>query len=1131
MKIQKLTIHNIASIEDAVIDFGKEPFADCEVFLITGKTGSGKSTILDAICLALYADTPRLLNTKMEGKMVDAEREVKVDDPRQLMRRNTAEAFVALLFEGSNGVGYEATWAVNRAYKRINGSIKTKSWQLKNLDTGLTLTKDAEIKDEIKAAVGLDFSQFCRTTMLAQGEFTRFLNSRDDDKARILEKITGVDIYSKIGAKVFELTRMRQQEWESAQQMVEGIHTLSDQEIAEREEVIASYNRLLDENKAAMEHEKTKLLWIKTEEELADKMKHAREEMVVAEGVTGSEDFKRKDITVKEWNATVEARMWMMNMQDAASRQEVINSRLTNIKGDFTGLIEGRECLVQENGRMEEELKAIDTMLADKKSKISVYDNCQIIVSLLTSLADARESIAREKDKISRENKLLADELMPALEKANGELAAAAADLKRQEEQMEACEKNAASLNLPVLRQRRDEAKELLIRIKTAEERIEYLHKERLRVEDTGQRLAKKLAEIETMKSQLPDMDKAIENAGKERDIRKEVYEMQSDSVDKFAKTLRLRLHKGDICPVCRQKINGEIPHEDELLSLITPLKADYEKAEKEYARLTNEKIRLEARISSDTDIYKRARKTLDEDTSVSVAHGQVVISCKACGIEWSDNAANELVAQKMRTKTEQDELDKKIAEGDILEKEIKTLRKALDERRKIVEHRKRIVNGSEKAIEECKARINTSKALVNAKMADSEMATEKLDALITTDEWKNDWNKEPKDFAAALTVEAGEYNNGMKRKQTLTVQYEKANDTCRRVDEIIGTIKAVVPAWEDIKTDEAVGIDNIISKANDIYSAVTMALSELNAAKDAYCRNRSSLDGFLNQHTHFDIQRLKELNLIPNAEIAAMNAYIDKVRRNLFDKKTLLDYVTSQQSKHIEEKPELIEDETKEALALRMAEMERRAVEIGEKKGGITFELQKDRENKLKMGDLIRNVEEKHAVYQKWSRLNQLIGDSSGSRFRKIAQSYVLTSLIHSANAYMKTLSDRYTLKVVPGTFVISIVDAYQGYVSRAASTISGGESFLVSLSLALALSDIGQQWQVDTLFIDEGFGTLSGEPLQKAIETLRSLHSKSGRHVGIISHVEELQERIPVQIQLLQEGNSSSSKVVFKS
>ena len=171
--------------------------------------------------------------------------------------------------------------------------------------------------------------------------------------------------------------------------------------------------------------------------------------------------------------------------------------------------------------------------------------------------------------------------------------------------------------------------------------------------------------------------------------------------------------------------------------------------------------------------------------------------------------------------------------------------------------------------------------------------------------------------------------------------------------------------------------------------------------------------------------------------------------------------------------------------------------------------------------------AEQRETEYQKWNRLNLLIGDATGNTFRRIAQSYVLSSLIHSANGYMKTLTDRYTLKVVPGSFVISLEDAYQGYVSRAASTISGGESFLVSLSLALALSDIGQQLAVDTLFIDEGFGTLSGEPLQNAINTLRSLHDKSGRHVGIISHVEELQERIPIQIQVIQDGNSSSSIV----
>jgi exonuclease SbcC len=109
----------------------------------------------------------------------------------------------------------------------------------------------------------------------------------------------------------------------------------------------------------------------------------------------------------------------------------------------------------------------------------------------------------------------------------------------------------------------------------------------------------------------------------------------------------------------------------------------------------------------------------------------------------------------------------------------------------------------------------------------------------------------------------------------------------------------------------------------------------------------------------------------------------------------------------------------------------------------------------------------------------------------------------------------------------VIEVEDAYQGFVSRAVTTISGGESFIISLSLALALSDMGQGLSLDILFIDEGFGSLSKDVLQTVMQTLSLLHKTTGKKVGIISHVEELQERIPVQIQVKQEGYSSSSKV----
>ena len=321
--------------------------------------------------------------------------------------------------------------------------------------------------------------------------------------------------------------------------------------------------------------------------------------------------------------------------------------------------------------------------------------------------------------------------------------------------------------------------------------------------------------------------------------------------------------------------------------------------------------------------------------------------------------------------------------------------------------------------------------------------------------------------------------------------------------------------------------VENLFTKANTLNTSVATALSKLKTAKENLNVNQTNLNVFLAEQPELNMERLEELSAYTSNDISRENESQKTAREDVVAKKTLFDNAEKLITEHQTKKPELAEEDTLEALNERIEGIEKQLAEIGEKKGAINQELKTDKENKERLGALIKEAEDKKAVYQKWSRLNELIGNSSGSKFRKIAQSYVLTSLIHSANSYMKTLTDRYTLKVTPGTFVISLEDAYQGFVSRAASTISGGESFLVSLSLALALSDIGQQLQVDILFIDEGFGTLSGEPLQKAVETLRSLHSKTGRHAGIISHVEELQERIPVQIQVNQEGNNSSSKV----
>jgi len=472
-------------------------------------------------------------------------------------------------------------------------------------------------------------------------------------------------------------------------------------------------------------------------------------------------------------------------------------------------------------------------------------------------------------------------------------------------------------------------------------------------------------------------------------------------------------------------------------------------------------------------------------------------------------------------------ELGVRIADGEGKDAAIRKQRKALDRfRGEVLESRAQDAQKAEKTINDCKGRISTCEELEKTKREDVSKA-ESAAALLITGEWPIDWREYPTEFAELLKRQADSYQKNVRRSQTLANGLSEMTNSCQLVKDVIDEIRQLMPVWKELAPMGKIKQAALLKKANDLKGKTATALAGLLQAEETIKANSQQLDSFLEVHKDISTERLMALNGYTATQVSDTNVLLDADRNKVLAKDTLMKEADRKRLDHQKAKPELQEGDTVEALDARIKEQEPKLVEMAEKKGAISQELKADEENKKSRGRLIEEVEKRYAEYQKWSRMNQLIGDATGNKFRKIAQSYVLTSLIHSANSYMKTLTDRYTLKVVPGTFVISLEDAYQGYVCRAASTISGGESFLVSLSLALALSDIGQQLAVDTLFIDEGFGTLSGEPLQNAISTLRSLHTKSGRHVGIISHVEELQERIPIQIQVIQEGNNSSSKV----
>lgn len=1132
MRLKKLTIHNIASIKDAVIDFEKEPLASSEVFLITGKTGAGKSTILDAICLALYANTPRLDTTKMQGDTQDGERSVKIDDTRQLMRRNTGEAYVSLTFTGNNDFNYEASWSVCRARKSVTGNLQKKEWQLKNIDTNHAITKDREIEAEIKRAIGLDFKQFCRTTMLAQGEFTRFLNSKDDEKAEILEKITGVDTYSKIGKKIYEITKEKERYWSDARNLIENSRTLTEEEILCKQSELKELEKEFGEYKTINEGEVSKRDWINEDINLSQSVKEATNALNEAKSVVESEEFKEIENLVKEWNITIDARGWLSEIRKAEDCVATQEKNLNSLSDEFARLLGGQLYSQQQIKNYKERLDTIDNFLDSEKENKLVYENSQTIVGYLNTISEGRGIVDDNLKIIYRIEKDILNERKPALEdidcrikKAESESERLNINLKRKEDSLE-------KINIQLLRRERDTTNDFIANIATAKERVETAAREKMRMERVQESITKQLSEINAKQKRSEELDTPIREAKIAMESKKECLDKQSDTVDKFATTLRQKLKIGDTCPICRQKIVSELPHEEELVSFVNSLKELYEEAKKGYETLVDEKRRVDAEIKTELAANKRDCETFEKDNSVKDANQKATEACNACKIESVDENTLSLLNDLDKDKKAQKEkIDVKIKEGELIENEIREIRKEFDEKRGEIDLLKEKRKDIEKIITESNREIAISNSLIESKKAEIAYAETKINELIGNYTNKADWKGLPKEFASQLICDSNRYNLNVTEKQNVTLLYEKACTNYTNANSVFESILNSMPEWKSIKHCEEQKIENLIDEINIIDNSVSVAQSELKSAKKRFKTDSDNLNSFLKENEALSIERLTTLCGYSNNDILTLSKELDKYKNDVVAKRTLLKSATEKLEEHKGKRPEITEEESLLSINLRIEEIEKQLNKISEAKGAITQELKTDAENKKQLKALIKDCERKREEYQKWGKLDKLIGDATGNKFRKIAQSYVLSSLIHSANGYMKSLTDRYTLKVTPGTFVISLEDAYQGYVSRAASTISGGESFLVSLSLALALSDIGQRLSVDTLFIDEGFGSLSGEPLQNAINTLRSLHTKAGRHVGIISHVEELQERIPVQIKVEQEGNKSHSKIAIVS
>ena len=234
MKILTIRLKNLASIEGTFeIDFQAEPLRSAGIFAISGPTGAGKSTILDALCLALYDKTPRFSASVESLYMSDiGESRVNQADVKNILRRGTGEGFAEVDFLGASGHCYRSRWSVRRTGSRANGALRSQTIQVTDLTANQELQGTRkELLAQLVTLVGLTYEQFTRTVLLAQNDFATFLKSRESAKAELLEKLTGTEIYSRISSEIYLRSKTADAELNQLKSNATLIELLSEEEI------------------------------------------------------------------------------------------------------------------------------------------------------------------------------------------------------------------------------------------------------------------------------------------------------------------------------------------------------------------------------------------------------------------------------------------------------------------------------------------------------------------------------------------------------------------------------------------------------------------------------------------------------------------------------------------------------------------------------------------------------------------------------------------------------------------------------------------------------------------------------------------------------------------------------------
>lgn len=481
MKILAIRGRNLASLEgDFEIDFTVEPLLSAGIFAISGPTGAGKSTLLDTMCLALFARTPRTDQAKENNvKLQDVSNEqLSQSDPRFLLRRGTSSGFAEVDFMALNGHRYRTRWSVARARDKENGRLQNPRLALYNLDKeeeeqGTRSDLQARIID----LIGLTFEQFTRSVLLAQNDFSTFLKAEQGEKASLLEKLTGTELYSAISRQIFERNARAKEVFDLIQTRIQGIELLTDEEendlrtrLAGTEKELQRVEKAKAEQQALQEAvrsiEQQITIRQRQQKEAADKLVHATELLTVArhEYEKGVEEQQQSETRFKSLQQEIlQARKLDIQLDTAIRDLSHSEQQLKNVmlrKGEAE---KKYQAAVLRRRQGAEEIARLTAWRERYKKKERIAEQLSALLLHLDAASATRSgmdaavrSIETLRQEMAALNKQLSDLQQTSANKQQA-LKRAEADYRNLEEELKAVDAPALDKQIEKLRQEREQ--------------------------------------------------------------------------------------------------------------------------------------------------------------------------------------------------------------------------------------------------------------------------------------------------------------------------------------------------------------------------------------------------------------------------------------------------------------------------------------------------------------------------------------------------------------------------------------------------------------------------------------------------------------------------------------------------